>query len=139
MKKIILVAALATITACNQSEAPAEPAATEEAAPAADFVPAADGGPGYGKFRIIHADGTVHTEDVREDGTYTSTLPDGTTETGRWVQKPGEYCTTSDEEGATENCYPEKIDESGKWVSTDTKTGETVTVERVEEGAAATE
>ncbi len=137
MKKIIAVAGLAIVAACNQAEAPAETEATEEAAPAADFVPAADGGPGYGQFRILHADGTVHTEDVREDGTYTSTLPDGTVETGKWVQKPGEYCTTSDEEGATENCYPEKIDENGKWVSTDTKTGETVIAERIEAAAPA--
>ncbi|TNE33264.1 MAG: hypothetical protein EP350_04435 [Alphaproteobacteria bacterium] len=137
MKKIIAIAALGLVAACNQAEAPAEPADTEEAAPAADFVPAADGGPGYGQFRIIHADGSVSTDDVREDGTYTTTMADGTVETGKWVQKPGEYCATPDTEGAVEECYPEKIDENGKWVSNNPKTGETVTVERVVEEAAA--
>lgn len=134
MKKIIAVAILATVAACNQADTPAEPAATEVAEPAE--VMAADGGAAYGNFRIIHEDGTVHNEDVRADGTYTSTGPDGDVETGKWVQKPGEYCSTPDKEGATESCYPEKIDENGKWISTDTATGEIVTVERVEAAAA---
>lgn len=135
MKRIIMIAAIGLVAACNQAEAPAEPAATEEAAPAE--VMAADGGPAYGNFKITMADGSVMTDDVRADGTYTSTMADGTVETGKWVQKPGEYCATPDTEGATETCYPEKIDENGKWVSSNPNTGETVTVERVVEEAAA--
>ncbi|QKG70109.1 hypothetical protein [Erythrobacter mangrovi] len=136
MKRIALVAALAVISACSQSaEAPEAEATTEttaEAVPAE--VMAADGGPAYGKFKITQADGTSFTDDVRPDGTYTSTAADGTVmQSGTWVQKPGEYCTTKDEEGAVEECYPEKIDDKGVWISSNTKTGETVMVERLPE------
>lgn len=133
MKKIIAVAVLATIAACSKPEPAPEPVATEEAAAE---VMAADGGPAYGMFKVTLADGTVMMEDVREDGTFTSTSPTGEVTTGTWVQKPGEYCTTNDEEGATERCHPEKIDENGVWVSTDPE-GNTAVVERVVEEAAA--
>ena len=134
MKKIILVAALATITACNQAETVAEPVESEEAAPAE--VMAADGGPAHGNFKVTLADGTVIMDEVRADGTYTATMPDGTTESGTWVQKPGEYCSTPDTEGATERCSAESIDENGVWIAVSSD-GETVTVERVVEEAAA--
>jgi hypothetical protein len=130
------VAALAAISACSQpAEAPDETATAE---PAAEATPAeamaADGGPGYGKFKITQEDGTVFTDDVRVDGTYTTTDADGKeVESGTWVQKPGAYCTTKNEEGAVEECYPEKIDEKGVWVSSNPKTGKSVTVERLPE------
>ncbi|QPC99419.1 MULTISPECIES: hypothetical protein [Qipengyuania] len=136
MKKIVLVAALAAISACSQpAEAPDEAATAE---PAAEATPAeamaADGGPGYGKFKITQEDGTVLTDDVKADGTYSTTDADGkVVETGTWVQKPGEYCATKSEEGAVEECYPEKIDENGVWVSSNPKTGKSVTVERLPE------
>lgn len=136
MKKIIALAALAAVSACSETETAPDAAATEEVAAAETAeVMAADGGPAYGNFRITRADGTVIMEDVREDGTWTATMADGSTETGTWVQKPGEYCTTDDKEGAVEKCHPEKIDENGVWVSTDPEDGETVTVERVEVAA----
>ena len=132
MKKFIALAVFASVAACSQSETAPEAPATEAAAePAAEEVLAADGGPAYGNFRIIHEDGTVHTEEARADGTWTATMADGTTESGTWVQKVGEYCTTEDKEGAVEKCYPEKMDENGKWVSTDPEDGKSVTVERI--------
>lgn len=135
MKKIILVASIAVLAACSQAEQAADTDAVEETADAAE-VAAADGGPAYGTFKVTLADGSVLTDEVHEDGTFTATLPDGTTESGTWVQKPGEYCTTSSEEGASERCHKEWIDESGAWVSTDPE-GNIATVERVVEEAAA--
>lgn len=134
MKKIILVAVLAAMTACNQAEPAAETAEAEETVPAE--VMAADGGPAYGTFKVTLADGTVITDEVRQDGTYTTTMPDGSVENGTWVQKPGEYCSTPDAEDASESCYPESIDENGVWTATNPE-GETATVERVAEEAAA--
>ncbi|MEE1877317.1 hypothetical protein [Altererythrobacter litoralis] len=130
MRKIILVAAFAAVAACSQPEAPAEEATTEEAA-APTFDAAADGGVPYGNFKVTLADGTVQTEEVREDGTFTSTSASGDVETGTWVQKGNQYCTTLDAEGAVERCHTESIDENGVWVSVDPE-GQTVTVERVE-------
>ncbi len=132
MKKIILVAALATVTACNQADTTAEPAATEEAAPAVATT-AADGGPSTGTFEITLPDGTKFTDEVKEDGTYEATAADGSVmDTGKWEQKsPAEYCQTSDKEGSVQKCYAEKV-EDGVYTSTDPDTGEVSTVVRVE-------
>ena len=131
MKRIVLLAAFAAMSACSQSEdTPAAPEAApaEEAAPA---VTAADGGAPHGTFKITMEDGSVTTEEVREDGTYTSTSADGEVETGKWVQKSSNtYCTTKDEEGAAEVCHNETVDDKGVWTSVDPE-GNKVTVERV--------
>ena len=130
MKKIIGVAAIAVLAACSpaaETEAEPEEAAVEEAAAE---VMAADGGTPYGNFKVTSADGSYQTEEVREDGTFTSIDDEGVVTTGTWVQKPGEYCNTSDEEGAIERCHTETVDENGVWTSVDPE-GETVTVERL--------
>lgn len=136
MKKITVLAALAVISACSQSEPAPEPEATTEAA-AAEEIMGADGGPPYGNFRVTRADGTVMMEEVRADGTWTATAPDGTVTNGTWVQKPGEYCTTGDAEDAEEECFAETIDENGVWVSTDPSDGSISTVERLDDAATA--
>lgn len=134
MKKLIAVAVLATLAACQQQAAAPAPEATPEAAaaPAVTTV-AADGKPSTGTFKITRDDGAVYTEVVNADGTYTSTDAEGkVSETGKWEQKsPTEYCTTSDKEGSKQVCHKEGIDASGKWTSTDPE-GKTGTVERIE-------
>lgn len=136
MKNIALVAALATLAACQQQEAaPAGPQAAQEtvaAAPAAVSL-AADGKPSYGTFKITRADGTIFTDEVRPDGTYLTTMPDGKTETGRWEQKnPSTFCVTEDKEGAKQKCYQEQVDDKGVYTSKDPETGDVSTVVRVE-------
>ncbi len=133
MKRIMLVAALASVAACNQSQpAPAPEAADDTAAvePAA-AVMAADGQPAPGTYKITTADGEVIMEEVRPDGTYSATVDGKVVETGRWVQKsPEQYCYTEDKEGATETCNTETVDANGVWTSTGPD-GKTATVERV--------
>jgi len=133
MKKIIAVAALATLAACSQAEAPAPEATEEAAAPAAEIM-AADGKPSYGKFEVTTADGKVHTADVKPDGTYAVTDADGkVSDTGKWVQKsPAEYCETSDKPDSKEKCYAEQVDDKGVYTSKDPDTGAVATVVRVE-------
>lgn len=137
MKKIILVAALATVAACNQADTTAEPAATEEAADAAVATTAADGGPSTGTFKVTLQDGSEITAEVKLDGTYSVTDASGAvTDTGKWEQKSPElYCETSDKEGSTQVCYEEKVDENGVYTSKNPNTGEVATVVRVEAGA----
>ncbi|TNE33263.1 MAG: hypothetical protein EP350_04430 [Alphaproteobacteria bacterium] len=132
MKKIILVAALATVTACNQAEAPAEPEATEEAAVESVAV-AADGLPSVGVYNVTSADGTTSTFEAKEDGTYVATDADGNvTETGKWRQESQNvWCETPDTEGASEVCYDERM-EDGVYKSTNRATGETATITRPE-------
>jgi len=137
MKRTILVALLATVAACSE-RAPAPQAETtndataETAASAAAEPLAADGKPTVGKYQVTRANGTVMTDDVRADGTYVTTMADGTTETGKWEQKgPNLYCATSDKAGAKQKCYEEKVDDKGVYTSKDPETGEVSTVVRL--------
>ena len=136
MKRIVFVALMASVAACSQPapapEATAE-AKTAEAAPAAAAESlAADGKPTVGKYQVTRADGTVMTDDVRADGTYVTTMADGTTETGKWEQKgPNLYCGTQDKQGAKQKCYEEKVDDKGIYTSKDPETGEVSMVVRL--------
>lgn len=136
MKKLIAMAALASLAACSQPAPEPETAATEAAAPAATetvATTAADGKSSVGMFKVTTSEGIEFMEDVKADGTYSQTDKDGkVVETGKWVQKsPTEYCTTADTEGAVEKCNVEGVDAAGVWTSKNAE-GEVATVERVE-------
>ena len=142
MKKLATITAVALLAACSQ-EAPAPEADTadqtamSEEATAPTEVMAADGQPAAGMYKVTDAEGKVWMENLKADGTYTSTDESGTvTETGRWVQKtPEQYCYTVDQQyvdddtPAGEQCNTETVNADGVWTSTNSD-GETVTVER---------
>ena len=131
MKRIVIAAALAMLGACSQAKTEPAPEATEEVAAAPAGVMAADGKSPVGKFTITTADGEVFNEELKADGTYVQTQDGKVVETGKWVQKaPETFCYTKDEDGATEVCNTEKV-ENGVW-STVGPEGKTATVARVE-------
>lgn len=141
MKRLILIASLAGLAACAESDpdATADAADTETAATEEAAVFAADGQPPEGAYKITTADGTVFMEELKPDGTYVQTSEDGeVVETGSWDQKsPEQFCFTADAEyvdedtPAEEQCNTEALGEDGVWTSTGSD-GEAVTVERVE-------
>lgn len=135
MRKLALLAALATLAACSKQEAAPVADATETtaAAPAAATAQtvAADGKPSTGTYKVTTFDGKVITEEVKADGTYVDTQDGKVIETGRWEQKaPGTYCNTKDEAGAKQRCGSEKVDEKGVWTSINPE-GKISTVVRV--------
>ena len=134
MKRIIVIAALATVTACSQP-APAPEATAEASGPAvaaAEGPLAADGKSSVGKFQVTTHDGKTVIEEAKADGTYVDMIDGKVVETGKWVQKsPSEYCYTKDEAGAKELCNTEKVDDKGVWTSTNPE-GKTATVVRLE-------
>lgn len=131
MKKIMLLVAIAAVSACSKPEPAAEAEATPVAVASAEANIAADGKSSVGKYKITLANGNVVTEEVKADGTYADMVDGKVIETGKWVQKsPSQYCYTKDKPEAVEECNAEKV-ENGVWTSTNPK-GETSKVERIE-------
>jgi hypothetical protein len=121
MKKLVLIAAVAAVSACNNNAAePAAEPSAEVAPVAADTSLATDGMPNAGTYEITLPDGKVATQTVNADGTFSS-VKDGKTTTGTWTSTgPGNFCET--EEGKTEpSCYAETISADGVWTSTNVK------------------
>ena len=135
MKRIFVIAALATVAACSQPapapEATAEASAEAAAPAAAAGTLAADGKPSHGTFKVTNAKGEVHMDEVKPDGTYVTSKDGKVVETGKWEQKsPTLYCYTKDQKDAVQECNEEKV-ENGVYTSKNPK-GEVATVERVE-------
>jgi hypothetical protein len=133
MRKIIVIAALATVAACSKPAPAPEASDTSAAAapaPAVETV-AADGKPSTGTFKITTSDGEVFMEEVKADGTYVDTKDGKVVETGKWEQKsPALYCWTKDGGDGKQVCSDEKV-ENGVYTSTNQETKKTSTVVRV--------
>ena len=95
MKKLVLTAAVAAVSACNNNAAePAAEPSAEVAPVAADTSLATDGMPNAGTYEITLPDGKVATQTVNADGTFSS-VKDGKTTTGTWTSTgPGNFCDT---------------------------------------------
>ena len=119
MKKLILLAPLALIAACSQSQPAPEPSATASAA--ADVPMATDNMPISGTYTATSADvSRTLTQTVNADGTVTTVEGDKTTN-GTWTSTgPGNFCITN--EGDSEpSCYAESISDSGEWTAVNVK------------------
>lgn len=103
MKKLILIAPLALLAACQQQQ-PAPEATPSETATA---MVSANGSP-VGKYQSTDAKGAVTTTELRNDGTYTDTDADGkVTAEGTWAVTDGKTCFTPKTEGVEAMCYTE--------------------------------
>ena len=139
MKKLLLFASALAVTACSQAnEADTQEVADE--APAEETATlAADGAATPGLYRITTSEGEIYMEDVKADGTYTTSNEAGElVETGQWRQpSPDQYCTIVDEayrdedDDGSEKCNSETIDAAGVWTSVN-EDGETAIVERAD-------
>lgn len=135
MKRIIIVAALVTLAACQQQKAAPASEATEKAteATATGEPLAADGKPTVGKFEVTDADGGKVRVETKADGTFSVADAAGKAiDSGKWEQKsPTQYCETSDKPGSQQVCYDEKV-ENGVYTSYNPVTKKTSTVVRIE-------
>jgi len=117
MKKLIAVAAVATLSACGPAENAEPSPEAAEAAPA--DVP--DGGSLAGTFTVTNADGSTTSWTNNEDGTYSAAMGDGTEASGTYMMTGRDYCydPAGDSEGLDEVClsFSDAADD-GSWVST---------------------
>lgn len=130
MRKLALIAlAPIALAACSQeAAAPAEePAATETEAAA---MTTSNGSPA-GTYDVMNAEGEkIGQTMIGADGTYKDMGVDGTVnEEGTFAVADGKICFTSNEEGATADCWTESAaDENGTFTATADEDGRVVTV-----------
>ncbi len=133
MKKLIALAAVATLAACGEraEEAPAPAETTAEATAAAADDPT-------GTYSVKMADGTTGTTVINADGTYVDTGADGTQERGTFVRRNGQDCF--DPEGdEPEECFTVSApNPDGSFTATTVDGKTTVTVTRTAGGTTAT-
>ncbi|MEP3420433.1 MAG: hypothetical protein ABJN35_01750 [Erythrobacter sp.] len=138
MKIALLAAAIVCLAACGnetKTDTSSDASTPESSATATGTATvAADGAPSVGSYRAVDQNGFVLIEELLEDGTYVFSDETGSTiEQGNWTQKsPSELCFLANSEGADEICYLEEISDDGIWLSTNSQTGETATIERLE-------
>lgn len=106
MKKLILVAMVGTLAACQPE--PAEEPATEETAAEAETPVTVANGTAPGSFDVTAADGSMMTATINADGTYKDVGADGKViEEGTWEVKDGKTCFSPTTEGAKPMCWTE--------------------------------
>ena len=100
MKKLIAIAAIGTLAACgNPAEEADDPIVAE--------TPAATTGATNemtGTYEVTMTDGTVVTQTLRSDGTYSDVANGEVTETGTWRANGEQMCYDPEGDGA-EQCY----------------------------------
>jgi hypothetical protein len=108
MKKIVLFAAMAALSACNQNTSEPTPAPTETATPAA-VASAPTMADRAGTYSYDDGKGVAGTTVLTVDGNYTDTSADGkTVETGIWnVDDAGRVCfdPKGDDPQQPNRCY----------------------------------
>ena len=125
MKKLVLIAAVAALSACNERTEVA-PAATDSASAMAEATPADSG---VGTYTVKMADGTTGTTVINADGTYVDTDKDGKQMKGTFVRRDGNDCFDPEGDEA-EMCWtvgPRAADGSFIATAPDGKTTVTVT------------
>ena len=130
MRKLIALAGIAALAACQQAEAPAEEA-MEEVAEAPTGI---DGGPLAGTYNTVGADGAAATWTLAEDGTFTLAADGADPVSGTYTNTPGDegatFCADPEGDEAGETCFAISVPaEDGSWTATDPD-GNVLTVTR---------
>ena len=132
MRNFAIAIACTALVACNTGAG--DSAESEQAAPDAAPVMAADGALPEGRYRAVSESGVVLIEELRADGTYAFSDEAGAVfEEGTYEQRsPERLCFIASTQGAEEICYAEEIGDDGVWRTTDPNTGEVSVVERID-------
>lgn len=103
MKKLVLFAAIAALSACSQK---AEESKETAAAPVEETTPAtpADSGPAPGVYDVKMADGTMVSTTINAEGTYVDSDAKGERSKGKFARKDGKDCFDPDGDEA-EICW----------------------------------
>ena len=105
MKKLVLIAAVAALSACNQNKAEPAPAASEAAAtPSAVAAATTDSGANMAGTYDYTYEGKPTTTVIKDDWTYEDSQGGKVIEKGKWSQKDGQICF-ADDKGNPPKCW----------------------------------
>jgi hypothetical protein len=103
MRKIVLLAAVAALSACNQNKSEPAPAASEAAATPAAVATAAAATSMAGTYDYTYKDKATTTV-MKDDGTYEDSQDGKVIEKGKWTQADGKTCF-ADDKGNPPQCW----------------------------------
>ncbi len=126
MKKLVLIAAVAALSACSQKaeEAPA-PADTTVAMPEAPATMTA--AEAAGSYDVKYADGTSGVTTINADGSFVATDGKGVETKGTWAMKDGKSCFDPDGD-APEACWTDSAPDAAGVFTATAPDGTVVTV-----------
>lgn len=130
MKKLVMIAAVAALSACSQEaeEAPAPADTTAAVAAPAETDPT-------GTYDVKMADGTTGTTTINADGTYVDVGPDGTEVRGTFTRANGQDCFDPEGDDPAE-CWTVSAPAADGTITATTVDGKTtVTVTRAADAA----
>lgn len=107
MRKVVLLAVVATLAACAEAEKAPEATEIAGATETASTAPAqaASWKLEAGTYEYTRADGTSGVTTVAADGTYSMKPATGETETGTWAEEAGKTCLKSNGTPENRRCY----------------------------------
>jgi hypothetical protein len=117
MKKLVLIAAVAALAACNQNKAEPAPAPSEPAAAATTASMA-------GTYEFTFQDKATTTV-IKDDGTYEDSQDGKVIESGKWTQAGGQTCFDDTGPNAAVCWTTTEPDSTGSFTATSTD-GKTV-------------
>ncbi len=120
MRKLLLIAAVAALSACNRNATEPTPSASETAAP----VAAANTASMAGTYDYIY-EGNATTSVMKADGTYEDTQDGKVIESGTWSQTDGQTCFDDSGDNPTKCWTTTEPDADGNFTATSTD-GKTV-------------
>lgn len=115
MKRLIIIAAVAALSACGER---AEEAAAPAETTAAEAAPAMTAAEAAGSYDVKYPDGTTGVTTINADGSFVGTDGKGVETKGMWAMKDGKSCF--DPEGdAPEVCWiDDEPDANGVFTAT---------------------
>lgn len=126
MKKLILLAGVATLAACSEpavEEAPAEDAAVEEAVAEESAA---------GTYDVNWPDGTTSQTVMNDDGTWSSMDADGNPISGTYADnEEGQTCFSM--EGEEDQCWTDGETDADGWTTSTAGDGTVITYRRVDD------
>lgn len=130
MRRLLIVAGVMALAACNSAKEPAAPASAEPSAASSGDADAAGATALVGTYEETGKDGKLVTTVIKDDMTYTESTDGKVTESGKVSIKDGKDCFDPDGDTAPTRCFTTGA-MAADGTFTATMDGQSITVKKI--------